>query len=158
MSQIAFTTIAATQAALIRSLVLLAAVPVIASDGHQHPEIEEALRQGGVAIEVFPPINAGITSQSGSRQAGNQLHMWLENVVQLKINHRRNNAGDGDQIDVQDALVQILQAVLGYQAKNGESLWTVDPQSTFGLTSIDAGTWTYDIAFRKSIVITPRSS
>lgn len=120
-------------------------IAVIANDGTKDDDIEQAIAETGVCVEVDLPNNAKIRSQSDFT-----FELDVEIFCGLRVNVFQNASDDGAQIDVFEAVIELIRAVLRRPKAGGDERFQLASTCIMLSEKTDEGELCYIIRFLKN--------
>lgn len=120
---------------------------VISDRGQSEKTIEKHLRDSGFVVAVQPLLGARLRDQSGPG--------WLANaeiMVKVMANPERNDASDGAEADIYDAVIAAINALCQRSNHPGGEHFKLASDAV-SLSRFDPGLWVYDLLFTKEVLI-----
>lgn len=120
---------------------------VVADRGQSDKTIEKNLRESGFIVAVQPLLGATKRDQSGPAWIVNAMIM-----IKVMANPERNDASDGAEADIYDAVVAVINALCQKDNHPGGEHFRLENDAV-SLSRFDQGLWVYDLLFSKEVLI-----
>jgi len=122
-------------------------ITILSDKGLADKGLEDKLRNDGFVISVQPIVGARRRDQSGSG--------WIldaEIMVKVMSNPERNDAVDGANIDIYQAIAEVIKAMCGTRNHSGSEFFQIGSDA-ISISRFDQGLWIYDLLFTKEILL-----